>query len=398
MNYSMQRAALAAAVASLVLSACGGSDDLAALPTLDGQQPLVVGHRGAAGYLPEHTLEGYTLAIEQGANAIEPDLVSTKDGVLVARHEPMLSGTTDVSAHAEFAARKSTKSVDGIATTDWFVGDFTLAELKTLGARIAPATRPQGNDGKFKIPTLQEIIELAKAKSKEKGRDIAIYPETKHPTFHIEQGLPLEDKLVKALNDAGWNGKEAPVFVQSFEPGSLKALRAKGLKVRMVQLIDADWVDFKTGQLTFAAPWDRPYDWTKAGDTRLYSAMVTPAGLAEIKGYADGIGPWKPYIASLKYTLNADGTPKDMNGDGKIDWTDASSMAPGSLVADAHKAGLFVHAYTFRNEKGSLAHDFGGDPQKEYLLYYRTGIDGLFSDFPDTAVAARAAYLKEMGR
>jgi len=398
MNYSMQRASLAAAVASLVLSACGGSDDLAALPTLDGQQPLVVGHRGAAGYLPEHTLEGYTLAIEQGANAIEPDLVSTKDGVLVARHEPMLSGTTDVSAHAEFAARKSTKSVDGIATTDWFVGDFTLAELKTLGARIAPATRPQGNDGKFKIPTLQEIIELAKAKSKEKGRDIAIYPETKHPTFHIEQGLPLEDKLVKALNDAGWNGKEAPVFVQSFEPGSLKALRAKGLKVRMVQLIDADWVDFKTGQLTFAAPWDRPYDWTKAGDTRLYSAMVTPAGLAEIKGYADGIGPWKPYIASLKYTLNADGTPKDMNGDGKIDWTDASSMAPGSLVADAHKAGLFVHAYTFRNEKGSLAHDFGGDPQKEYLLYYRTGIDGLFSDFPDTAVAARAAYLKEMGR
>jgi len=391
MNYSMQRAALAAAVASLVLSACGGSDDLAALPTLDGQQPLVVGHRGAAGYLPEHTLEGYTLAIEQGANAIEPDLVSTKDGVLVARHEPMLSGTTDVSAHAEFAARKSTKSVDGIATTDWFVGDFTLAELKTLGARIAPATRPQGNDGKFKIPTLQEIIELAKAKSKEKGRDIAIYPETKHPTFHIEQGLPLEDKLVKALNDAGWNGKEAPVFVQSFEPGSLKALRAKGLKVRMVQLIDADWVDFKTGQLTFAAPWDRPYDWTKAGDTRLYSAMVTPAGLAEIKSYADGIGPWKPYIASLK-------AEKDMNGDGKIDWTDASSMAPGSLVADAHKAGLFVHAYTFRNEKGSLAHDFGGDPQKEYLLYYRTGIDGLFSDFPDTAVAARAAYLKEMGR
>ncbi|MCH7344968.1 glycerophosphodiester phosphodiesterase [Pelomonas sp. CA6] len=380
-----------------LLSACGGSDETP-LPTLDGRAPLVVGHRGASGYLPEHTLESYTLAIQQGADVIEPDLVSTKDGVLVARHEPMLSGTTDVASRPEFAARKTTKMVDGDATTDWFVGDFTLAELKTLYAKIAPADRPQGNDGKFRIPTLQEIIDLAKAKSRETGRTIAIYPETKHPTFHIEQGLPLEDRLVKALVDAGWNSKEAPVFVQSFEPGSLKALRAKGLQVRMVQLIDADWVDFMTGQTTYdAIAWARPYDWTKAGDTRLYSVMVTPAGLAEIKTYADGIGPWKPYIASLKYTLDAAGKPRDMNGDGKLDWSDASSMAPTSLVADAHKAGLFVHAYTFRNEKRNLAYDFGGDPQKEYLLYFRTGLDGLFSDFPDTAVAARGAYLKEMG-
>lgn len=388
---------LSALATAALLTACGGGDDPQPYLTLDGAKPLVVGHRGASGYLPEHTIESYTLAIEQGADAIEPDLVMTKDGVLVARHEPMLSGTTNVADKPEFASRKSTKMMDGIATTDWFVGDFTLAELKTLGAKIAPASRPQANDGKFKIPTFDEIVALAKAKSLEKGRNIAVYPETKHPTFHVEQGLRLEDKLIATLVAAGWNSKTAPVFVQSFEPGSLKYMRSKGLNVRMVQLIDADWVDFKTGNLTFAAPWDRPYDWTKAGDKRLYSAMVTPAGLAEIKTYADGIGPWKPYIASLKWTLNADGSGKDVNGDGKLDWADASSTPATSLVADAHKAGLFVHAYTFRNEKGGLAFDFGGDPAKEYQLFYSTGIDGLFSDFPDTALVARAAYAKQLG-
>lgn len=388
-----------ALASTLFIAACGGGDDAPKLPTLNGEKPLVVGHRGASGHLPEHTLEAYALAIEQGADAVEPDLVVTKDGVLVARHEPMLSGTTNVAELPQFASRKTTKMVDGDATTDWFVSDFTLAELKTLGAKITDAERPQGNNGKFKVPTFQEIIDLVKAKSKEKGRAIAVYPETKHPTFHIEQGLPLEDRLVKALTDAGWTEKDAPVFVQSFEPGSLKTLRAKGLKVRMVQLIDADWVDFNTGATTYdTTAWARPYDWTKAGDKRLYSVMTTPAGLAEIKTYADGIGPWKPYIASLKFTLDAAGKPRDMNGDGKLNWSDASSMAPTTLVADAHKAGLFVHAYTFRNEKRQLAFDFGGDPQKEYLLYYRTGIDGLFSDFPDTALAARAAYLKEMGQ
>jgi len=395
---SMQRAAVAAAVASLLLSACGGSDDLDPLPTLDGQQPLVVGHRGASGYLPEETLEAYALAIEQGADVVEPDLISTKDGVLIARHDPNLAYSTDVASHPEFAARKKTMAVDGELQEGWFASDFTLAEIKTLGGLITDAERPQGNNGKFKLITFQELIDLVKAKSKEKGRSIAVYPETKNPSFHRDLGLPLEDKLIALLDAAGWNAKDAPVFVQSFEPGSLKYLKSKGLKTRLIQLIDADDVDLKTGKLTYVAPYDRPYDWFKAGDKRLFSDMVTPAGLAEIKSYADGIGPWKPYIVPVKGVLNADGSLKDQNGDGKTNWADANTQAPTSLIADAHKAGLFVHAYTFRNEKRRLAFDYGGDPQKEYLQFYRLGLDGLFSDFPDTALAARAAYLKEMGR
>ncbi|MEJ6000548.1 glycerophosphodiester phosphodiesterase [Paucibacter soli] len=394
---SMQRAATAMAV-SLFLSACGGGDDRDPLPTLDGQQPLVVGHRGASGYLPEETLEAYALAIEQGADVVEPDLVSTKDGVLIARHDPNLAYSTDVASHPEFAARKRTMAVDGELQEGWFASDFTLAEIKTLGGLITDAERPQGNNGKFKLISFQELIDLVKAKSREKGRSIAVYPETKNPSFHRELGLPLEDKLIATLDAAGWNAKDAPVFVQSFEPGSLKYLRSKGLKTRLIQLIDADDVDLKTGKLTYAAPYDRPYDWFKAGDKRLFSDMVTPAGLAEIKTYADGIGPWKPYIVPVKGVLNADGSLKDQNGDGKTNWADANTQAPTSLIADAHKAGLFVHAYTFRNEKRRLAFDYGGDPQKEYLQFYRLGLDGLFSDFPDTALAARAAYLKEMGR
>jgi glycerophosphoryl diester phosphodiesterase len=394
----MQVAALAVAASSLLLSACGGSDELAPLPTLDGQQPLVVGHRGASGYLPEETLEAYALAIEQGADVVEPDLISTKDGVLIARHDPNLAYSTDVASHPEFAARKKTMAVDGEVQEGWFASDFTLAEIKTLGGLITDAERPQGNNGKFKLITFQELIDLVKAKSKEKGRTIAVYPETKNPSFHRDLGLPLEDKLIAMLDAAGWNAKDAPVFVQSFEPGSLKYLKSKGLKTRLIQLIDADDVDLKTGKLTFAAPYDRPFDWFKAGDTRLFSDMVTPAGLAEIKSYADGIGPWKPYIVPVKGVLNADGSLKDQNGDGKVNWADANTQAPTSLIADAHKAGLFVHAYTFRNEKRRLAFDYGGDPQKEYLQFYRLGLDGLFSDFPDTALAARAAYLKEMGR
>jgi len=303
-----------------------------------------------------------------------------------------------VASHPEFAARKKTMAVDGELQEGWFASDFTLAEIKTLGGLITDAERPQGNNGKFKLITFQELIDLVKAKSKEKGRSIAVYPETKNPSFHRDLGLPLEDKLIALLDAVGWNAKDAPVFVQSFEPGSLKYLKSKGLKTRLIQLIDADDVDLKTGKLTYVAPYDRPYDWFKAGDKRLFSDMVTPAGLAEIKSYADGIGPWKPYIVPVKGVLNADGSLKDQNGDGKTNWADANTQTPTSLIADAHKAGLFVHAYTFRNEKRRLAFDYGGDPQKEYLQFYRLGLDGLFSDFPDTALAARAAYLKEMGR
>lgn len=379
--------------AAAALAACGGSGQ-SALPTLDGKPALVVAHRGASGYIPEQTVEAYAKAIEQGADAIEPDVVSTKDGVLIARHDPNLAFSTDVAEHPEFAARKRKLSVDGDVQEGWFASDFTLAEIKTLGGISTDAERPQQFNGKYKIATVQEIIDMIK----KSGRNITIYPETKNPTFHRQQGVPLEDKLLALLASAGWSDASAPVFIQSFEPGSLKYMRSKGSKLKMVQLIDADDVDLKTGALTYAAPYDRPYDWAQAGDKRLFSDMVTPAGLAEIKTYADGIGPWKRYIVSVKGTLDASGKVMDVNGDGKINETDTTTQAPTTLVADAHKAGLFVHPYTFRNEKHRLAGNYKGDPVQEYKQFYAIGIDGLFTDFADTALAARAEYLKENGR
>ncbi len=395
---SRTRLALAIGCSAIALAACGGGNPLAFL-TLDGTQPLVVGHRGAPGYLPEETLEAYTLAIEQGADVIEPDLISTKDGELIARHDPNLAFSTNVADKPEYADREKTTMVDGETQTGWFASDFTLAEIKTLGANMTTdATRPQQYNGLYKVVTFQEIVDLAVAKSKEKGRSIAVYPETKNPSYHRALGLPLEDTLIALINKAGWNSKTAPIFVQSFEPSSLKYMRNQGLKVRLIQLIDADDYDLKTGKLTYAAPYDRPYDWFKAGDQRLFSDMVTVAGLTEIKTYADGIGPWKPYIVPVKWELDSNGAAIDKNGDGKTDLTDAVSQPPTSLIADAHKLGLTVHAYTFRNEKRRLAFDTGGDPLNEYVQFFRLGLDGLFSDFPDTAVAGRSRYLKELGR
>ena len=392
-----------AAVALLALSACGGGDDspvstVQPFKTLKNEQPLVIAHRGASGYLPEETLEAYAKAIDMGADVVEPDLVSTKDGVLIARHDPNLDYSTDVAKHPEFASRKKTIQVDGETQTGWFANDFTLAEVKTLGALITDAERPQQFNALYKVVTFQEIIDLVKLRSTQLNRTIAVYPETKNPSYHRSVGLPLEDKLIAMVKAAGWNSKTAPIFVQSFEPGSLKEMRSKGLDTRMVQLIDADDYDLKTGKLTYAAPYNRPYDWTLAGDTRLFSAMVTPAGLAEIKTYADGIGPWKPYIVPVKGTLDASGNMRDMDGDGKVTYTDASTQPSTTLIDDAHKAGLFVHAYTFRNEQRRLAFDYKKDPKAEYLQFYRLGLDGLFSDFPDTALEARKDYLKELGR
>jgi glycerophosphoryl diester phosphodiesterase len=358
--------------------------------TLDGRKPLVIAHRGASGYLPEHTLEAYQRAIDLGADAIEPDLISTRDGVLIASHYPNLAINTDIASRPEFASRKRENwPVDGELQSGWFAHDFTLAEIKTLGVVTTDPERPQQYNGKFRIVTLQEVIDLVKAESRRLGRSIAIYPETKNPTYHRDLALPLEDKLISAIQSAGWNSKAAPVFVQSFEPGSLKEMRAKGLKVRMVQLIDGDAYDLKTGGVTYAPPFHRPYDWEKAGDQRLFSDMVTPAGLAEIKTYADGIGPWKPYIVPLKGQLDDAGKLKDINGDGKADLQDASTQDPTSLVDDAHELGLFVHAFTFRNESRYLAHSYSGDPHAEYQQFFRLGVDGVFSEFPDTAIAAR---------
>jgi glycerophosphoryl diester phosphodiesterase len=388
------------ATAALCLAACGttGPGSSNKLLTLDGQPPLVIAHRGAAGYLPEETLEAYARAIELGADVIEMDLVSTKDGVLIARHDPNLAISTDVAKHPRFASRKKTIKVDGETQTGWFSNDFTLAEIKTLGGISTDPERPQEFNGKFKIPTFQEIIDFAKAKSKETGRTIAIYPETKNPTYFRDLGLPLEDKVVAAINAAGWNSKTAPIYVQSFEPGSLKYMKSKGLNTRLIQLIDGDSVDLKTGAVTFAVPSDRPYDWTQAGDKRNFDVMVTPAGLAEIKTYADGIGPWKRYIVSIKGSIGADGKPIDVNKDGKINDADATSVSPTTLIADAHKAGLFVHPFTFRNESRRLAADYDKNGKNEYAIYYKLGVDGVFTDFTDTALAARADYLKSIGR
>jgi len=381
-----------------MLAACASTPPVASLQTLDGKPPMVAAHRGASGYLPEETIEAYVKAIELGADYIELDLISTKDGVLIARHDPNLAINTDVAKHPEFAARKRTTSIDGEVQTGWFSNDFTLAEIKTLGAISTDAQRPQEFNGQFKIATFQEVIDLAKSKSKETGRTIGIYPETKNPSYFKQLGLPLEDKLLAMLSEAGWNSRSAPVLLQSFEPGSLKYMRSKGSTLRMVQLIDGDSVDLKTGVVTFGVPSDRPYDWTLAGDKRNFDAMVTPAGLAEIKTYADGIGPWKRYIVSVKGQLGADGKVLDLNGDGKINDADTTTLAPTTLIADAHKAGLFVHAFTFRNENRRLATSYHGDPKQEYLQYYALGLDGLFTDFTDTALAARAEYLSQVGQ
>ncbi len=374
------------------LAACGGDDAVAPAvaakyPTLSGELPLVIGHRGASGYLPEHTLEAYKMAIDMRADFIEPDLVATKDGVLIARHEPNITSTTDVSTRAEFAARKTKKMVDGVEEEGWFASDFTLAEIKTLFAKQTVADRDQTQNTKFRIPTFEEVIELAKVEGAKQSRTVGIYPETKHPTFHNALNLNLEDRLLAILAKNGYTTKASPVIVQSFEVANLKYLRAR-TQVRLVQLIDADDVN-ADGSIALAAPYDKPYDFAVAKDPRTFVTMLTPAGLKEIKTYADGIGPWKPYLISWKFNNGADGKPLDLNGDGRIDQRDRVMMPPSDVIKNAHAEGLIVHAFTFRNEPTRLASDFKADPKAEYQLYYKAGVDGLFSDFPDTALSAR---------
>ena len=370
-----------------LLAACGGDNDNP-YPTLNGDKPLVIGHRGASGYLPEHTLESYKRAVELGADFIEPDLVATKDGVLVARHEPNITGTTDVSTRTEFASRKTKKVVDGVEEEGWFASDFTLAEIKTLRAIQPMADRDQSFNGKYQIPTLEEVLDLAKSEGAKANRTVGVYPETKHPTYHAKLGLPLEDRLLGILGKYGYTTKSSPVIVQSFEVSNLKYLRTK-TQIRLIQLVDANDVN-PDGSMDLTAPYDKPYDFAVAGDSRTFASLLTPAGLKEVKTYADGIGPWKPYlIPSKQVDANRDGKPDDLNGDGKIDDRDRVMMAPTDVVKNAHAAGLMVHPYTFRSEAKRLASDFKGDPKAEYKLFYQLGVDGVFSDFPDTAKAAR---------
>ncbi|WP_414577688.1 glycerophosphodiester phosphodiesterase family protein [Anabaena sp. CCY 9402-a] len=329
--------------------------------TLTGQPPIVIGHRGASGYRPEHTLAAYQLAIEMGADYIEPDLVATKDGYLVARHENEISGTTNIASLPEFADRFTTKVIDGQNISGWFTEDFTLAELKTLRAieRI-PAIRPDNTafDGLFEIPTLQEVIDLAKTQSAALGRTIGIYPETKHPTYFDSIGLSMEEILVSVLNANGYTDEAAPVYIQSFEVSNLKDLNTL-TNVSLVQLINGG---------------GRPYDFTVSGDTRTYADLITPLGLAEIATYANGIGANKNLI---------------------IPRVGGNLSSPTTLVDDAHAAGLLVHAWTFRDEDVFLPANLQGNPEEEYRLFYQTGLDGVFSDNPDTAFKVRSALVPE---
>ncbi|WP_081478704.1 glycerophosphodiester phosphodiesterase [Flavobacterium frigoris] len=362
--------------------------------TLSGGSTIVIGHRGTPGYLPEHTIEGYTNAIKMGADFIEPDLVMTKDGFLVVRHEPMLSGTTNVSEISGFASKKTTKNVDGKEINDWFVSDFTLLEIKQLRAKQAFAERPQEFNNLYLIPTFEEVIALAKQKSKELGRTIGIYPETKHPSFHEAQNLPITDKLLEQLTAAGWNSSDAPVYVQSFEVSNLQYIRKRST-VKTIQLLSCYDVALN-GDLIFTVPKGElisdgmPYDWYLKGDKRDFSFFISPEGLDFVKTYASGIGPWKTFIISYTGTdVNKDGKADDINGDGKVDDADKIASPPTNLIHEAHKRGLQVHAYTFRNENRRLLNSYNDDPILEYHAFYKLGIDGVFSDFSDTAVQAR---------
>ncbi len=367
-------------------------------PTKDGTKPVVIGHRGAPGYLPDHTLEGYRTAIAMGADFIEPDVVSTKDGVLIARHEPVLTDTTNVKTLTKFANRKRKATIDSIEYDGWFATDFTLAEIKELRAVQPLARRSARFDGAFEIPTLQEVIDLAKKESARLGRTISIYPETKHPTWHRDVGLPLEERLVAMLNAAGYTSKSSPVIIQSFEIDNLKKLRTM-TSVRLVQLLSAYDNDINTGKPIYLPkdPDSAPWDWIASGDSRNYSDMLTPAGLAQIATYADGIGPWKRQILGVKgLDTNGDGKADDVNGDGKVDESDGVTNVFSTVIADAHNAGLVVHPYTFRDDV-PMARDYAKSAAMELRHLFALGVDGVFTDFPDTAVNARETMAKGIG-
>lgn len=365
MPLRQSRLLLLSALLALPFSASAQEPAAPSAKRADHDKPLIIAHRGASGYLPEHTLAAYAVAVLQGADYIEPDLVMSKDGQLFARHDNELGLTTDVARHPEFADRKRKAHIDGVELDGWFSEDFTAAELKRLRAieRI-PDVRP-GNtrlDGQFEIPTLQEIIDLVKALQVSQGREIGLYIETKHPAHFQQLGLAMEKPLVEALARNGYADAKAPVFIQSFEVSNLKALRQLS-SLRLVQL-------YGKGQ---------PQDQVELGNPLTYEQMATPAGLKAVAAYANGVGPDKGYVIARK--------------------ADGSLGEPTRFVADAHAAGLLVHPYTFRAENQFLPTDLqrGSDPaargdiDAELRAFLATGIDGLFIDQPDIAVRLRDA-------
>lgn len=316
--------------------------------------PIVIGHRGACGYRPEHTLAAYELAIQMKVDYIEPDVVSTKDGVLIARHENDITETTNVSKLQKFASRRTTKKIDGKEVTGWFTEDFTLAEIKTLRAKERLPFRNHFYDEQFKIPTLQEVIDLVRKKSIETKRTIGIYPETKHPTYFKSINLALEKPLVDILHQNGYTSSKDPVFIQSFEVENLRQLD-KMTDLQLIQLLNE-------GTL-------QPYDFVVKGDSRTYADLTSPQELANIAEYADGLGIYKRLILPAG--------------------EDNRLKHPTSLINDAHAVNLKVHTWTFREEEQYLAPNYQGNSQAEYQQFFELGIDGVFSDFPDVAINVR---------
>jgi glycerophosphoryl diester phosphodiesterase len=332
--------------------------------------PLVIAHRGASGYRPEHTTAAYELAVAMGADYIEPDLVMTRDGVLVDRHEPEISGTTDVADHPEFADRRTTKVLDGVATTGWFTEDFTLAELKTLRAKERlPQIRQENTlyDGRYTVPTFAEVLALREKLSREYGRPVGIIPEIKHSTYFHARGLDPEAALMKLVRQYSLNRADAPLWVQSFELTNLVALRDK--------------FGYRAQEVFLASGSGAPYDLQSSGDPRTYADLLTPKGLRGLARTVDGIGPDKDLVVARR--------------------ADGSLGAPTGLVAAAHAAGLVVTPYTFRAENAFLPTDYrvGSNPADfghavdEDVAFMRAGVDGLFCDQPDICVTARKEFL-----
>jgi glycerophosphoryl diester phosphodiesterase len=379
----MKKQLLLALTTAIAISACGSgdSDVISPFKTLSGKEPLVIGHRGASGTLPEHTLEAYKLAIEQGADFVEPDLVLTKDGFMIARHEPMIDNTTDVATKFP-ASRKTTRIVDGDSVTAYFASDFTIAEIKTLRAVQAGKSRDQSFNGQYSIPTLDEVIALAKSEGTKVGRTIGIYPEIKHSIYHatvVGFGMNVfEDKLVTTLHAAYGNSGDAPVFIQSFEVSNLQYLNTK-TQIKLIQLIDADDVK-DDGSMSLVAPYRQPYDFAIKKDSRLFSDLLTSEGLDFVKTYADGIGPWKPYLVK---TIN---DKVERTGDTTLNINDRKVEGSTGVIEMAHQKGLLVHTWTFRDDASGYGFK---DPKAEMLYYMNLGIDGIFTDFTATGVAAR---------
>lgn len=345
-------------------------------PTLNGKEPIIIAHRGASAYLPDHTLEAYRRAVELGADFIEPDVVSTKDGVLIVRHEPNLKDTTDIAAKPEFAPYKRKQKIDGKEEEGWFANDLTYAQIQTLRAKQPMPHRDQSFNGKFGIPTLEQVLQLREQLSQEFNREIGVYPETKHPAWHKAQGLAFEKPLVDLLTRYQLNRQDAPVFIQSFELGNLKTLK-RLTPIRLVYLLDGDAVNQDGSVKTMV-----PYDFQLKGDTRTYADMLSDENLAEIKQTADAIGPWKVYIMS--YQTDKQGKKHQLK--------------PNDVISRAHKLGLQVMPFTFRSDANYLTATENGNPAREYEVYFKLGVDGLFSDFTDHAVAARKAFVKKSSK